>query len=48
MKKFFGSFTDCQIGKNDFNEEGVFSVLIQEQDLKNRKFDDCEFYWSQS
>ncbi len=37
-----------QIGENGFNEEGVFSVLIEKEDLMNRKFDDCEFYWSQS
>jgi len=37
-----------QIGENGFNDEGVFSVLIEKEDLINRKFDDCEFYWSQS
>lgn len=35
-----------QVGENGFNEEGVFSVLIEKEDLINRKFDDCEFYWT--
>ncbi len=35
-----------QIGENGFNDEGAFSVLIEKKDLINRKFDDCEFYWT--
>lgn len=38
----------CQIGENGFNDEGVFSVLIAEKDLKNKNFDNCTFYWAQS
>jgi hypothetical protein len=37
-----------QIGENGFNDEGVFSVLINKLDLQNRRFDMCEFYWGQS
>lgn len=37
-----------QIGENGFNDEGVFSVIISRQDLKNKKFDNCEFAWGQS
>ncbi|MBZ4034098.1 DUF1963 domain-containing protein [Flavobacterium sp. 17A] len=37
-----------QIGENGFNEEGVFSVLIEENDLKELNFDNCTFYWGQS
>lgn len=37
-----------QIGENGFNDEGVFSVLIDKDDLKARKFDNCSFYWGQS
>lgn len=37
-----------QIGENNFNDDGVFSVLIKEEDLKNLNFDNCEFYWAQS
>lgn len=37
-----------QIGENGFNEEGVFSVLIEEEDLKELNFNNCSFYWGQS
>jgi uncharacterized protein YwqG len=37
-----------QIGENGFNDEGVFSVLIDKQDLENLNFDSCEYYWGQS
>ncbi|WJS93984.1 YwqG family protein [Flavobacterium johnsoniae] len=37
-----------QIGENGFNDEGVFSVLIDKNDLKDLNFDNCEFYWGQS
>jgi uncharacterized protein YwqG len=36
-----------QIGE-DFNDEGIFSVLIPREDLRRRNFDDCEFDWGQS
>lgn len=46
------SFSDkillLQVGENDFNDEGVFSVLIPKEDLKNQRFDRCEFSWGQS
>lgn len=37
-----------QIGENGFNDEGVFSVLIDRDDLKNLNFDNCSFFWGQS
>lgn len=37
-----------QVGENGFNDEGVFSVLIDKDDLKNRNFNNCEFAWGQS
>ena len=37
-----------QFGENGFNDEGVFFVLIDREDLRNCHFDACEFYWSQS
>ena len=37
-----------QVGENGFNDEGVFSVLINREDLINRNFDNCEFAWGQS
>lgn len=37
-----------QVGENGFNDEGVFSVLIQKEDLKNLNFENCEFVWAQS
>jgi len=37
-----------QVGENDFNDEGVFSVLILRSDLEKRNFDNCEFAWGQS
>ncbi|SHM00794.1 DUF1963 domain-containing protein [Hymenobacter psychrotolerans] len=36
-----------QIGE-DFTEEGVLSVLIEREDLRNLIFDNCEFSWGQS
>ena len=37
-----------QVGENGFNDEGVFSVLINREDLANRNFANCEFAWGQS
>ena len=37
-----------QIGENGFNDEGVFSVLIDKNDLEKRNFNNCEFTWGQS
>jgi len=37
-----------QVGENDFNDDGVFSVLIPKADLEQLNFDHCEFYWAQS
>ena len=37
-----------QVGEGGFNDEGVFSVLIDKDDLKNRNFDKCKFVWAQS
>jgi uncharacterized protein YwqG len=37
-----------QVGENEFNDEGVFSVLIDINDLRRRIFDNCEFAWGQS
>ncbi|WP_281232973.1 DUF1963 domain-containing protein [Flavobacterium gelatinilyticum] len=37
-----------QIGENGFNDEGVFSVLIDKDDLKALNFSNCEFHWGQS
>ncbi|MCE7992676.1 MAG: DUF1963 domain-containing protein [Roseivirga sp.] len=37
-----------QIGEAGFNDEGVFSVLISKDDLKNLNFESCEFHWAQS
>ena len=37
-----------QIGGNGFNDEGVFNVLIDKEDLKNRNFNNCIFEWAQS
>lgn len=37
-----------QVGENEFNDDGVFSVLIREEDLQCLNFDNCEFYWAQS
>ena len=37
-----------QVGENDFNDEGVFSVLIPRRDLANKIFDNCAFAWGQS
>ncbi|MHA7059116.1 DUF1963 domain-containing protein [Aquimarina sp. M1] len=45
MKEYIVLF---QIGENGFNDEGVFNVLIKEEDLKNKNFDNCVLEWSQS
>jgi uncharacterized protein YwqG len=37
-----------QVGENGFNDEGVFSVLIDREDLINLRFENCEFAWGQS
>ncbi|MDR0661388.1 MAG: DUF1963 domain-containing protein [Prevotellaceae bacterium] len=37
-----------QVGEAGFNTEGVFSVLIDKNDLKNKAFDSCELIWIQS
>ncbi|NRA63430.1 MAG: DUF1963 domain-containing protein [Pseudobacteriovorax sp.] len=37
-----------QFGENGFNDEGVFSVLIKREHLKNRDFSSCEFHWAQT
>ena len=37
-----------QIGTNGFNDEGVFSVLIDKQDLIERNFRGCKFVWGQT
>ena len=37
-----------QVGENDFNDEGVFSVLIPKKDLESKIFTNCEFAWAQS
>ena len=37
-----------QIGEDGFNDEGVFTTLIDKSDLENRNFDNCEFTWGQS
>jgi len=37
-----------QIGENGFNDEGVFSVFIDQNDLAKRNFSRCEFTWGQT
>ena len=37
-----------QIGENGFNDEGVFSVFIDQRDLARRDFSRCEFTWGQT
>lgn len=37
-----------QIGENDFNDEGVFNVLIPKDDLQKQNFDNCKLEWVQS
>lgn len=37
-----------KVGENDFNDEGVFSVLIPKKDLESKIFTNCEFAWAQS
>lgn len=37
-----------QVGENGFNDDGVFTVLIDKDDLRKRNFDHCEFLWGQS
>ncbi|WP_158267972.1 hypothetical protein [Elizabethkingia sp. YR214] len=34
-----------QIGENGFNDDGVFSVLIPEADLKRLDFKNCTLAW---
>ncbi len=43
-----GKLLLLQIGENGFNDEGVFSVLIDKKNLENKIFDDFEFSWGQS
>jgi Uncharacterized protein conserved in bacteria len=43
-----GKVVLLQVGENGFNDEGVFSVLIEEEDLKNKDFTKCELCWAQS
>lgn len=43
-----GKIVLLQIGEDGFNDEGVLSVLIDKDDLKNRNFKNCEFVWVQS
>jgi uncharacterized protein YwqG len=43
-----GKIVLLQVGENGFNDEGVFSVLINNEDLKNKDFSNCEFVWAQS
>lgn len=43
-----GKVVLLQVGEDGFNDEGVFSVLIAEEDLRNKNFDSCEFTWAQS
>ncbi len=37
-----------QIGENGFNDEGVFNILIEENDLRNNNFENCILEWSQT
>jgi hypothetical protein len=37
-----------QIGEGGFNDEGVFSVLIDREDLVKKDFSNCSFAWGQS
>ena len=37
-----------QFGENGFNDVGVFSVLIPKDQLLERNFENCEFFWAQS
>ena len=37
-----------QVGEGEFNDEGIFSVLINRNDLQNRVFTNCRFSWAQS
>lgn len=43
-----GTRSLLQVGQNGFNDEGVFSVLIQEAALRRRDFSRCEVHWAQS
>ena len=36
-----------QVGEN-FTDEGVWSVLIDRNDLENKQFENCKFEWGQS
>jgi hypothetical protein len=37
-----------QIGEGGFNDEGVFSVLVDREDLAKKDFSNCSFAWGQS
>lgn len=37
-----------QIGEDDFNDTGVFSVTIKKKDLIEKNFDNCLYFWGQS
>ena len=37
-----------QVGETGFNDEGVFNVTIDKEDLRNLNFDNCEFTWGQT
>ena len=37
-----------QVGEGEFNDEGIFSVLINRNDLQNSVFTNCRFSWAQS
>ena len=37
-----------QIGENGFNDDGVFNILIKENDLRNGSFENCTLEWAQS
>jgi uncharacterized protein YwqG len=43
-----GKVVLLQIGQGDFNDEGVFTVLIPESDLRERDFRNCTVIWSQT
>ena len=37
-----------QIGENGFNDDGLFNVLIDKEDLRKGNFNNCEYEWAQS
>jgi uncharacterized protein YwqG len=37
-----------QVGEGNFNDEGVFSVLLAEEALRKQDFTTCSFTWAQS